>query len=178
MSTDHSLYANEISYQRPDIADVEKLCLFFKKSLTDNFAYFPKEACHYYEKSWEKEQITKRLTEQKELLFCAWVNNQIAGMVFGPMPEGGVGTVVWLMVDPAFQNRKIGATLLKMAKEYYRALNAHKLKLTVHNSRAVSFYQREGLVIEGEHINHWWGLNFWTMVCFLGCKDAAYTPTH
>ena len=85
----------------------------------------------------------------------------------GTAPEGGVATIIWLMVDPEFQNNKIGSALLTHAKNYYQSLGAHKLKLTVQDKRAASFYEREGLHVECMHQNHWWNLDFWAMACFL-----------
>lgn len=108
-----------------------------------------------------------RIRANNDLLLCAWVKNKLAGLVSGTAPEGGVGTIIWLMVDPEFQNNKIGSHLLHYAKEHYQHLGAHKLKLTVHDKRAASFYEREGLTVECLHQNHWWNLDFWEMVCFL-----------
>ncbi len=91
----------------------------------------------------------------------------MAGLVSGTAPEGGVATIIWLTVDPEFQNNKIGSQLLTRAKQYYQELGAHKLKLTVQDKRAASFYEREGLIVECMHQNHWWNLDFWAMACFL-----------
>jgi GNAT superfamily N-acetyltransferase len=160
-------HVNIIDYRRPVDTDVGMLQAFFHKNMIDNFSYFPKEAHANYSKPWETESLTRRINEQKDLLLCAFDKEKIVGMVSGTAPEGGVATIIWLTVDPAWQNQKIGARLLERAKTHYRSIGAHKLKLTVHDKKAVAFYQREGMLIEALHPRHWWQLDFWQMVCFL-----------
>jgi ribosomal protein S18 acetylase RimI-like enzyme len=135
--------------------------------LTDNFSYFPPAAHQSYSSSWTSEQIRVRISLNNDLLICAWENEQIAGMVSGTKSEGGVGTIIWLTISPSFQSRGIGSKLLDKAREFYRQEGAHKIKLTVHDSRALKFYQREGFIKESLHVKHWWKIDFHEVCCFL-----------
>ncbi len=158
---------NEVAFRRPVVTEAVKVQTFFKRNLADNFAYFPQEAHQHYSKPWETEILARRLAQQQDLLICAWDDDNIVGMVSGTSAEGGIGTIIWLTVDRKWQNQKIGAKLLEQAKSHYHAIGAHKLKLTVHDKKAVSFYEREGMIIEALHPQHWWKLDFWEMAYFL-----------
>lgn len=157
----------KIIIRLPDIEDAQVLESFFFKSIKNNFTYFPHEARTHYSKSWYKETLLLRIETRKDLLYCAWLDDTIIGFVSGTIPEGGIGTIIWLTVDSSYQNKKIGSTLLTYAKEYYRNQNAHKIKLTVHDKRAMNFYLREDFIMEAFHQRHWWQLDFWEMVYFL-----------
>lgn len=157
----------KITYRPPNVHQVDTLRTFFLHTLNENFSYFPNAAQLHYSKAWQSVELTRRIEAANDLLLCAWSNDSIAGLISGTAPEGGVGTIVWLTVEKNHQNRRIGAQLLSMAKEHYRQTGAHKIKLTVHDQKAVDFYIREKLVVEALHHNHWWNLNFWSMAYFI-----------
>jgi ribosomal protein S18 acetylase RimI-like enzyme len=163
---------NDILYVTPDIADIAQLEKFFQRSLTENFSYFPLKAHEYYSRPWQPTALKQRIETQQGLLLTARIQNEIVGLVSGTPAEGGVGTIIWLMVAPHHQNKRIGAALLSEAKKYYRIHQAHKIKLTVHDEKAVNFYLREGFIREAEHHNHWWGMNFSAMAFFTEPKAS------
>lgn len=131
---------------------------FFAHALQENFNYFPKAAQDFY--------LAINWQTQRGLLTCAWQAEKIIGFVLGTLPEGGVGTIIWLIVDKQFQSKGIGKLLLDQAKTYYRNLGAHKIKLTVQSEKAIQFYLREGFEKEALHKKHWWQMDFWSMVFY------------
>lgn len=171
MNTPFTLIKNQdidsITIHPPEFQHIEQLEHFFLTSMQDNFSYFPEEAHDFYSKPWLGEPLKMRLEQNKGLLLCAWMNGQIIGLVSGTLPEGGVGTIIWLMVDKNYQNQKIGAKLLCEAKHYYQNCAAHKIKLTVHDEKAMKFYLREGFQQEALHKKHWWKMDFYAMMYFL-----------
>lgn len=166
MSTNNQ-QREKITYLPPSIHQASSLKAFFLHTLNENFPYFPDLAQRHYSKAWQDVELARRIEAANDLLICAWSNDSIVGLVSGTAPEGGVGTIIWLAVAKSHQNRQIGAQLLSLAIEHYRQAGAHKIKLTVHDQKAVDFYVREKLVVEALHHNHWWNLNFWSMAYFI-----------
>ncbi len=153
--------APKISKAQP--ADASRLHSFFANHFQDNFPYFCDEARSSYSQSLSFENIEKKLTHGNEIILIAEHDETICGFLFGVQPEGGVATIIWLIVHPQYQGRKIGKQLTDASKMHYQSIGAHKIKLTVHSERALQFYLREGFSIEGKHINHWWNLDFYSV---------------
>ncbi len=156
-----------ITYHSPKPNHAHLLEIFFQESLQLNFSYLPKEAHFHFQAPWKIDKLIPRLENPSGLLICAWENDQIIGLVYGTGPEGGVGTIIWLMVHPDYQNQHIGKELLSQAKSHYKNQNAHKIKLTVHDERAMKFYERENFIKEALHKKHWWELDFWALSYFI-----------
>ncbi len=91
----------------------------------------------------------------------------IVGIGIGTPPQGGVGTILWLIVRPEYRNLKIGTQLFNVLCNEYKALGCHKVKLTATNQTAVDFYKSKGMIVEGFHPSHWWKMNFWSLAKFL-----------
>jgi len=118
---------------------------------------FPEEAFRHFHRSEED------LRRHRGLLLAAREDGAIAGLLVGTAPEGGVATIVWVLVDPKRQRRHIGSKLMDEACRRYTEMSAHKVKLTVPDEQTVKFYEKQGLVVEGRHPNHWWKMDFWAM---------------
>ena len=123
---------------------------------------FSNEAIAYYQASvFKPELITQRLDQ----LVALWSFGDGAktGILYGTPPEGGVATIVWLLVDPKFQGEGIGAQLYQEAVLRYKEMGAHKIKLNTPSERAARFYERVGMKLEGFHPAHWWKADSWSM---------------
>jgi ribosomal protein S18 acetylase RimI-like enzyme len=121
----------------------------------------PKEATESYKRSWELDFIKKNLNNY--LFLTSKIDGEIAGLILGTPPEGGVGTIIWVLVDPIRQGSGIGKKLLKKAYQYYKSKGAHKIKLTVPDKITLEFYKKQGMILEGFHPNHWHKADFWSM---------------
>lgn len=117
-----------------------------------------------------KDQFIGQWTEERLLQSIdSWIflvekdESRITGLILGTPHEGGVGTIIWVLVDPKFQGKKIGSTLFNEACQVYKQKGAHKIKLTVPDHKTVQFYEKQGMTLEGEHPNHWWNQDFWAM---------------
>ena len=124
---------------------------------------FPPEALEAYERRWTVGALLSQVEEGTLILHQAHTGTTLAGVVLGTSPEGGVATMVWLLVERAFQNQGMGTALFVRACNDYRAMGAHKLKLTVSRSEALAFYAKQGMVLEGTHPQHWWQMDFWSL---------------
>jgi len=141
---------------------------------------FPEAAMQAYRAMFLPEALATRLEQGRSVVLTAMQPTQQAGrqaaMLVGLPPEGGVGTIMWLLVAPEAQGQGLGSALFHAACARYRELGAHKIKLTAPTAQAVRFYERLGFRQEGFHPNHWWGQDFWALGLPLCAPDAL--PPH
>jgi len=126
----------------------------------------PQDSIDYFSNQWNQSKIDNQISKYL-FLRAKNENGETLGLVLGTPTEGGVGTIVWLLVNKKFQNQKVGSELFKEAVNWYKERNAHKLKLTVPEESTTKFYIKQGMMIEGEHKNHWWKNDYWTMGLFI-----------
>ena len=121
----------------------------------------PKKAIDHYLSLWDVEKI--KSVSGQYVLIVAKENEKIIGLVLGTPPEGGVGTIIWVLVSQEYQKTGIGQQLMNKAIYTYKEKGAHKIKLTVPDEGTVKFYEKLGMIVEGHHVNHWWNHDFWAM---------------
>jgi ribosomal protein S18 acetylase RimI-like enzyme len=154
---------NEIVCRRPTPREAEALCTLIRRILISSFPTFSQEAIMDYLKPWTLDRVIARLEYGHDILVAAFVGDEIIGLVSGTAPEGGVGTVVWLLVDARWRGRKAGRALYDAACHAYRDLGAHKMKLTAPSEEAKRFYESCGMRVEGFHPKHWYEMEFFSL---------------
>jgi ribosomal protein S18 acetylase RimI-like enzyme len=120
---------------------------------------YPSEGIEYFKKGFFEIQDKKG----SPAAFIVRKEGKVTGICVGAPPEGGVGTMIWLVVAPQFRTQGIGKALFDHLCGYYRGLGCHKIKLTAPNKEAIKFYQGRGMTVEGEHPSHWWGMHVWSL---------------
>lgn len=136
---------------------------FIASTLHSSFPMFSPLAKQSYADQWSAPRM-RSLTERRDaVVFGAWKQGTLAGLVVGAPPEGGVGTVIWLLVGAQWQSMGLGQVLFTEACIRYTKLGCHKLKLTAPSTRAKKFYQRLSMSVEGFHPEHWWKADFWAL---------------
>jgi GNAT superfamily N-acetyltransferase len=130
--------------------------------LIENTIKLSETAKSSFKNQWTSDKIEKEIGNW---LFLTAVDdgNDINGLILGTPPEGGVGTIIWVLVNNNNQQKGIGSHLFNYAKLWYKQKGAHKIKLTVPDKKTVNFYLKQGMKLEGEHLNHWWNNDFWSM---------------
>lgn len=156
-----------ISYRRPLVADIEPTQNLFHSILETSFPMLPLVAITSYSQAWSTARLSQRITAQNDLLCLAWDNDTPVGLVSGTPPEGGIGTIIWLLVDKSYRSHHIGTSLLNQACDYYRKLGCHKIKLTAPSQEAKNFYVGKGMIEEGFHKRHWYECDFWALGMYL-----------
>ena len=131
-------------------------------SLIESTIKLPIEAKDSYKQQWSTEKLITQIGKWL-FLIATDENNNTIGVILGTPIEGGVGTIIWVLVDNTSQQKRVGSQLFEIAKEWYKNKGAHKIKLTVPDRETVEFYTKQGMVLEGEHLNHWWNADFWSM---------------
>jgi ribosomal protein S18 acetylase RimI-like enzyme len=124
---------------------------------------FPEQALGYFRDSLTVDSIAQQAQNPKQVLLAARRKGELVGLLLGTPPEGGVATIVWVLVAPECRREGIGCQMFQEACRRYRDLGCHKVKLTVPNEQTVQFYEKQGMQVEGFHANHWWHVDFWSL---------------
>ncbi len=124
---------------------------------------FSRTALEQYNQRWTAETIACAVQRNEGILLAAKESGGIIGLVIGTAPEGGVATIIWLLVAPNHIRKGIGRMLFLEACHLYRSMGCHKVKLTTTSRHAVGFYESQGMRIEGYHPEHWWHMDFWSL---------------
>lgn len=140
--------------------ELDEFCDVLMK-LAHGTGYFPKEAIDHYKKSLSASYLRENLN--KFILLAAIMDGEVIGVLYGTPQEGGVGTIVWLLVDPKYQKTGLGKNFFSLALKEYKKKGCHKLKLTVPKEEIIYFYTKQGMQLEGTHLNHWWNMTIWSM---------------
>jgi len=154
---------SEIICRRPKRDEAEAVCTLIKQILVTSFPSFPQEAVKNYLKPWTPDIVMSRLEHDHDVLIAAIIGDEIVGLVSGTAPEGGVGTIIWLLVDARWRGHKVGRALYEAACHAYRELGAHKMKLTAPSEEAKRFYESCGMRVEGYHPKHWFKIAFFSL---------------
>jgi GNAT superfamily N-acetyltransferase len=145
-------------------ADLQATAALFTTILDSEFPFWPAEARAHHRASWSAEALRERLDASAGVsLIAVEAGGQPVALLFGSAPEGGVATVIWLLVAAAGRRRGLGRRLLAEARARYLALGCHKLKLTAPSEQARAYYQALGFRLEGHHPRHWWRIDFWSL---------------
>ena len=124
---------------------------------------FSRTALEQYNQRWTAETIASAAQRKECILLAAKESGEIVGLVLGAPPEGGVATIIWLLVAPDHIRKGIGRMLFLEACHRYRSIECHKVKLTTTSRKAVGFYKTQGMHVEGYHPEHWWHMDFWSL---------------
>lgn len=135
----------------------------FVASIAREEMKFHDEILLHYRKLLTDEEIGRRSQDERHVLLAARRDGEMEGILIGTPPEGGVATILWLLVSAKCRREGIGKSLFEAGCRRFRSMGCHKVKLTAPTSDAVRFYEKQGMAVEGFHPNHWWHLDFWSM---------------
>lgn len=124
---------------------------------------FSEEILLHYRAILTDDELVRRSEDKRHLLLAARKDGEMAGVLIGMPPEGGVATIMWLIVSARCRGEGVGKSLFEAGCSHFRTMGCHKVKLTAPTIEAVHFYEKQGMVQEGFHPNHWWHLNFWSL---------------
>lgn len=123
-----------------------------------------KQAIQQYIQNWSIKTLNELVNHEKTHLSC--VKNErdkVLGALVGSLSDGGVATIIWLMVEPDHQRSGLGSNLMRSACVHYKQIGCHKLRLFASSSEAKRFYMNFGMEVEGFHPNHWWGDDYYSL---------------
>ena len=130
---------------------------FFQKSLQLLFPeYSSKDLDFIFTKGWTRKRYKKRLKDKSKILFGAWNDGKLVGIMDSDAPFIGGAFGGWLIVDKKYQGLGIGSKLIKKFEEIARELGAHSLYLYT-GKKKVDFYKHRGYELIGVHKKAWFG---------------------
>lgn len=140
----------------------------FKRSLEEDFNYYPRKIIPEFKEMWDLKFFQKR----KPLVFIAKDNGNVVGFIIAKRPwkGSGVGEINWLWVDPKYRRKGIGRKLLGILTEKYKELSCHKMTLEADNPKSQNYYPKAGFVREGYKKNDYYHLDFVSYAKFLEKK--------
>ncbi|MBN8828229.1 MAG: GNAT family N-acetyltransferase [Sphingobacteriia bacterium] len=135
----------------------------YKTLIKENFRYiFTSELVNNYIETFNLSKLSQ-IIQNQGLLAIYEENNYVNGLILCTPQEGGVGTIIWLVVNNNCRHKGIGKNLFTMAEDHYKAIKCHKIKLTAPSEEVVNFYKKIGMQVEGFHPNHWYNKDFWSL---------------
>jgi GNAT superfamily N-acetyltransferase len=133
---------------------IKKKILFFFKDLP----FFKKKQKKYF-----IQQINSKFYFHNKIFVIAMFESVIVGLAIATKPEGGVGTILWLIVKKSHYKKGIGTILIKKIIKEYKNNKAHKIKITTPIKKNINFYKKFSFEIECYLKKHWWKKNFWQL---------------
>lgn len=129
--------------------------------LIQNYESFPLEGRKKFIQDWNLQAVKKKINSHL-LLFCD-INDRMNGLLLGTYPEGGVSTILWLLVEEEFRAKGMGKLLIDSSIQFYKRKNSHKIKLSICEKYLLKFYEKLGFRLEGRHSRHWWETTFYSL---------------
>lgn len=148
--------------QRTETDDVYKA---FRKSLKEDFNYYPKKRIKQFQEIWSPKFFRKR----RPLVFIAKDNLKVVGFIIAKRPwlDCGVGEVNWLWVDSKYRGQSLGEKLILALEKFYLTLGVHKITLEADNPKTQNYYKKIGFAKEGFKKNDYFHMNFISYAKFL-----------
>lgn len=142
--------------------DVDQIWALISHAAENHLA-FPPHAMEHYNKKRTRDAFSRTLSDVQIPTLLAHETEEFIGTAIGAAPEGGVGSIIWLIVKQTHQGKGVGRELFTEMCTAFRTTGCHKIKLTAPSITALHFYEKMGMTVEGFHPNHWWGMDFWVL---------------
>lgn len=150
---------NLINIKKASFKEKDLFLNFFKENLEILFPDLPLEAKEVYISSFKNILSIEKI--DKVVLLGAFDKEKLVGFLLGGSPEGGIGTIVWLMVKEECQKKGIGVRLLIKAEDVYKLYHCHKIRVFTYNALVKNFYEKNSFVTSTLHKDYWWRKDFW-----------------
>lgn len=133
----------------------------FKKKILhffNNLSFFKKK-----HKKYIIQEIKNKFYFSNKFFIIAKIDSVVVGLIIATKPEGGVGTILWLIVKKSHYKKGIGTILIKKIIKEYKNNKAHKIKVTTPIKVNINFYKKFNFEVECYLKKHWWKKNFWQL---------------
>ncbi|MFB6223202.1 MAG: GNAT family N-acetyltransferase [Haloarcula sp.] len=125
---------------RPAIRDVAR------RSLEASYSLGPKAITSAIEEWYDEERIEEVLAEESRVMLVAEQDGQVVGFSENVLSGDGIGTILWLHVDPSYRGEGIGAALFDETDQVLHQRGAETLdgRVLADNVEGNSFYEDRG----------------------------------
>lgn len=144
-----------MTFRPATLDDLEEILAIIARADAQSGAWAPGGRPHAVAAQRDRERVSQRLAARDDHSEVAMVGGRLAGFV-NVDPRDGVAHISYLFVEPHFQGRGIGATLLEraVADSRRRGFARATLHTAVLNARARRFYERARWAATGEVTFH------------------------
>ncbi len=153
----------QIELKRAGKEDVDDLQKISQKTFADTFGKYntPENIRKYLSENYSVEKLLQEINNRNSQFFFAKIQSQIIGYLkinFNSaqteLQEGNSLEIERIYVAKEFQGKKVGQSFMDKAVEIARENKLRFIWLGVweKNLNAISFYQRNGFVIFGNHV--------------------------
>lgn len=117
-----------------------------RRSLQASYSLGPKAITSAIEEWYGEERLDEIVTDEDHQLILAEVDGQVVGFSESTLAGEGIGTLLWLHVDPAFRGREIASSLFDETHARLTDIGADQIQARVlaDNPDGNAFYQDKG----------------------------------
>lgn len=129
----------------------------FSRLLSTQFPDIPKKNVeHFLKNDWSKDRYLKSIKENRRVLFGAWLDKKLIGVLDADTPFGGVSLITWIIVDSDYQKKGVGKEMLSKFEKEMINKGAHSIFLHA-DKRNIGYYEQLGYGKLGLWENSWFG---------------------
>jgi len=167
-----------VSIREMRTEDVEEASRVLRETMLDSWErfeknYYPRRALEFDINYNSPKTLEQRFADPQNFGFVAEENNVIVATALGRIiGESGLASLGWIGVDPHYQQRGIGKTLLQRVVEHCKSKGCHKIILYTLPVLipAMNLYLKCGFVPEAYLHKEWWRVDFIKMSLWLEHK--------
>jgi ribosomal protein S18 acetylase RimI-like enzyme len=131
---------------RPAIRDVAR------RSLQASYSLGPQAITVAIEEWYDESRLERMLEDEDKILLVVERDDQVVAFSDSIITGDGIGTLLWLHVDPDYRGDGLGDALFEATSERLEALGAPHIqgRVLADNTSGNTFYERHGLEKVGE----------------------------
>lgn len=110
-------------------------------------------------RSWDEYEIMERFISDKQFCYVAEFDKKIVGFSIGTIIEKShaawsYGYLCWIGIDPAFQGKGMGRTMINRMTRKFIAEGARMMMLdtAADNEKAINFFKKKGFHRAEQHV--------------------------
>lgn len=149
----------EINIELLSIQELDGFWEVFSSVIQNDFPGYSRAVIsHFLTKAYTKSTYHYWLTTNWKIIYVAKTGQKIVGFAVIDKPYGGVCFCRWLGVLAGFRHQDIGKKLIDIWLAYAKSYGCHKVELAA-QLNAKAFYEKCGLVLEGERKLSYFGID-------------------
>lgn len=134
----------------------KELSDLYRKTVESDFKEWTQESKNkWLEEDYSPDYWRKLLTKGKLPVFAAFDGDKMVGYVVLEGIIFGVAYLGWVGVLKKYQGGGIGRKLMQSMEDWCRRKGLHKIELETQREDLVSFFKKQGYILEGIRKNSW-----------------------
>lgn len=141
-----------MSIRRAEVADKPAIRDVARRSLQASYSLGPQAITSAIEEWYGEERLDETLEDDDHVLLVAVEDGQVVGFSESTLAGDGIGTLLWLHVDPAYRGRGIASELFDGTTSELESIGADRIhgRVLADNADGNAFYRSKGFEPAGE----------------------------